>query len=97
MKKLNKDLKVAGVIMALATGKTDQFIGAIVRFKSFDGRGTYHRDNIFEIVATQKAWGYNEKGEYTMIDAYRAFSVTCEDQIGTPCHLYELEIISMMN
>ena len=62
-----------------------------------DGRGVYHKENTFEIVGKQKCYGYNQLGEYTLINGYRVMSITSKDDFGCTVCLSELEIISLMN
>ena len=97
MKRLNMNYGASKVVMALQTENKDfeKYIGATARFINFHGRGTYHKDNIFEVVGIQRVWGYNESGEYTMIDGLRLMSLTCKDDFGTPCNIGDIEIISM--
>jgi hypothetical protein len=97
MKRLNKNYDVSKVVMALSTNIASPYIGAIVKFKNLENRGTYHKENIFEIGGAQRVWGYDENDKYTMIDGFRLFSITSKDDFGTPANLYELEILSMPN
>jgi hypothetical protein len=97
MKRLNENYKASKVVEALSTNKNDKFIGAIVKFSNLKHRRTYHKENLFEIVGTQKCWGYDELGQYSFIDGYRVMSITCKDDFGCTACLNELEIISMIN
>lgn len=95
MKRLNKNYDASKVVMALSSDIRSPYIGAIVKFKNLEDKGTYRKENIFEIGGTQRLWGYDENGKYTMIDGFRLFSITCKDDFGTPAALYDLEILSM--
>lgn len=66
--------------------ENDENIGRRVKFKN--GNGT-----IYILIARQKAWGYDEYGNYTMLNAYRGVEVEEGDNFGRPLHLYEVEFI----
>lgn len=97
MKRLNENYKASKVVLALETKKESNLIGATVKFINLNGRGAYHKENIFEIVGTQKCWGYNELNQYALIDGYRVMSITCKDDFGCAVCLSDIEIISMPN
>lgn len=97
MKRLNQNYRASKIVNALATNKKSSLIGSIVKFKNLDNRGTYHKENFFEIVGTQKCWGYNELGQYALIDGYRVMSITCKDDFGCAACLADLEIMSTLN
>jgi hypothetical protein len=102
MKRINKKSPIAKLLQGLASDKFKAYIGATCRFSNLDGRGTYHRDNIFEIIGTQKCYGYNEQGDYGLTDGVRVAAITQihlsgPDTFGCAAHLEDLEIISMPN
>ena len=97
MKRLNENYKASKVVLFLETKKESNLIGATVKFSNLDGRGTYHKENLFEIVGTQKCWGYNELNQYALIDGYRVMSITSKDDFGCAVCLSDLEILSMPN
>lgn len=69
----------------------DSNIGRIVKFKNptcvMEEKYTYR------IIGRQKAWGYDENGNYSLFPAYRGVPVEIDDQFGRPIHLYEVEFI----
>lgn len=97
MKRLNENYKASKIVLMLETKKESNLIGATVKFINLDGRSTYHKENLFEIVGTQKCWGYNELNQYALIDGCRVMSITCKDDFGCAACLSDLEIISMPN
>lgn len=67
----------------------DENIGRRVRYKN---PTCEIEKKIHILVGRQKAWGYDENGNYTMIDAYRGIAED-GDNFGRPIHLYEVEFI----
>ena len=67
----------------------DENIGRRVRYKN---PTCEIEKEIHIIVGRQKAWGYDESGNYTMIDAYRGVAEG-KDPFGRPLHLYEVEFV----
>ena len=67
----------------------DENIGRRVRYKN---PTCEIEKEIHIIVGRQKACGYDENGNYTMIDAYRGVA-DGKDLFGRPLHLYEVEFI----
>ena len=66
----------------------DELIGRKVRFKT---PKCLKEEEIFTIVGRQKAYGYDEYGNYTILDAYRG--AVSENDFGRPLHLYEVEFV----
>ena len=92
------DLGRALMHFALPDGD-NPYIGCLV---TVDPRGKllrkippYYKGHIFEITGIQMGWGYNEKGEYTLIRMYRVRNVTQEfdDYIGVPKAHYHLKFL----
>ena len=67
----------------------DENIGRRVRYKN---PTCEIEKEIHIIIGRQKAWGYDESGNYTMIDAYRGVAEG-KDPFGRPLHLYEVEFV----
>lgn len=67
----------------------DENIGRRVRYKN---PTCEIEKEIHIIIGRQKAWGYDENGNYTMIDAYRGIAED-SNNFGRPIHLYEVEFI----
>lgn len=98
LKKKQPDSRLKPVILALSL-PDDKFVGCLIQFKKPNNKkereemGTMACNEIYEIIGKQKAWGYNKKGEYTMIEAFRVMCVTQEDNFGRPAHLNEIEFL----
>lgn len=67
----------------------DENIGRRVRYKN---PSCEIEKKIHILVGRQKAWGYDENGNYAMINAYRGIAED-SDNFGRPIHLYEVEFI----
>lgn len=91
--------QAAGVVKKLnfAIPGDPALIGAKVKFKPEGEQRFEIHNEVFEIVGFQKAWGYDDKGNYTMISAMRVVNTTYADTFGRPMHYYEAEFLSMNN
>lgn len=99
MRRLNKSRPVGQLVMSLALDNdNDPMIGCIVRFKNWEpNMGWLRKVATYVIGGRQRMWGYNEQGQYTMIEGYRAFRISHpeyrEDTFGVPIAPYDIELV----
>lgn len=86
---LNQDYAPSPVVNAL-TLSDDDLVGKTVRYKNPKWPA---EQGTFTVGGRQKVWGNDENGKYTIIEGYRIFNQSNNDDFGRPVNPSEIEIV----